>query len=127
MFLIHRTIDYTTVTGIRRHKTLEVVRRDGIVGIDKDYALAAGIVKSEIACRAHSAIGYIEQTYSIVSKGITAAYFIASVTATVIYQQQFKVRECLRKNALKTLIKPFFGIIDGHDNGNIHSSSNYRR
>lgn len=98
-------------------KVCKIVFPDDVVGIHKGDVLALRQLDAGIACRAHATVFLVDNVDAFAR--ILVADDTGSVAASVIHEDEFPVRECLRQHALNGTTDVALPVIDRDDDGNL--------
>src|SRR5262245_47162919 len=93
-----------------------------IVAVQKRQILTARELNTFIAGRRHTEIGIVtHQANARIAIGSDNVY--ASVDRSVVDNEQFKVRKCLRQHAVNRLVQVLFPIINRNYDSDLRESS----
>ena len=99
----------------RLHSVGNHRRLNRIIRIDEYDVLSPCDIQSGVARRGQSAVFFMNKADARVPHGVFIHDFRTTVPRSVVYKDEFKIRKCLRQNAVQTFCQILLDLIDRND------------
>ena len=96
-------------------KTLHMLRKKGIIGIDEEDIIPCCFPKHPVAADGDAGALLMVQPYTSIHTSVMLAYTVASIRRAIVVDQYLKIAVCLSEDALDAFPYVFLDIIDGYN------------